>query len=144
MPKSLIDQNREGLIIGSACEAGELFQAIIKHKDFAELKRIASWYDFLEIQPLCNNAFMLRKGMVNSEEELRDFNRTVVALGEALDKPVCATGDVHFLDPEDEIYRHILLASKGFDDADSPLPLYFKTTGEMLEEFFLSGQGKGL
>lgn len=147
MPKSLINENREGLIIGSACEAGELFRAILDNKPQEELERLAQWYDYLEIQPLSNNVFMTRPGkdgrqIAQGEEDLRDFNRKVVELGEKLGKPVCATGDVHFLEPHEEIYRHILLDSKGFDDADSPNPLYFRTTDEMLEEFSYLGEEK--
>ncbi len=147
MPKSLIDENREGLIIGSACEAGELFRAVIGGREDRELERIASWYDFLEIQPLSNNAYMLRpdregRRIARDKEDLRSFNRRVAALGERLGKPVCATGDVHFMERSDEIYRHILLAAKEFEDADSENPLYFRTTDEMLEEFSYLGREK--
>ena len=140
MPKSEIMENREGLIIGSACEAGELFQAIVDRKSYDELKRIAGWYDYLEIQPICNNRFLIGAGKAKDDEELRNFNRTVLRLAKDLNKPCCATGDVHFLDPEDEIYRHVLQAAQGFDDADKSLPIYFKTTDEMLEEFAYLGE----
>ena len=145
IPKSLIEKHREGLIIGSACEQGELYQAIISKKSEDELLRIARFYDYLEIQPNGNNEFMVREDRfedINSDKDLEDINRKIVSIGEALGKPVVATCDVHFLDPEDEVYRRVLMAGKGFKDADQQAPLYLRTTEEMLSEFGYLGYDK--
>lgn len=142
IPKSELLAHRGGLLVGSACNLGELYQAVAEHRDWDELQRIASFYDYLEIQPICANRSMIRKGMAKDDEELKDYNRTIVKLGEALNRPVCATGDVHFQDPEDEICRRIIRSSRKVEEADAPLPLFFRTTDEMLEEFSYLGKEK--
>lgn len=139
IPRSLLTVYRNGLILGSACEQGELFQSILKNESSAVIDSIARYYDFLEIQPICNNAFMLRNGTVSCEEDLRNLNREIVSLGDRLGIPVVATGDVHFLNPEDGIFRKILLCKLGFKDYEFQAPLYFKTTNEMMEEFSYLG-----
>ena len=139
MPKSVIQKYREGLIIGSACEQGEIFRAVLENRPEEEILKLAEFYDYLEIQPRGNNMFMLRKGIVNSEKELLDLNLRIIEIADKLGKPVVATGDVHFLDPEDAKLRTILMAGQGFSDAEEQAPLYFKTTDEMLEEFAYLG-----
>ena len=135
VPRSLLNKYRQGLLIGSACEAGELYRAIVDGRSFAELKEIAAYYDFLEVQPLGNNEYMLREHIVDSMEQIQEFNKTVIRLGEALHKPVVATGDVHFTNPEDAVYRAVLQAGNGFADADNQAPLYFRDTEDMLKQF---------
>ena len=145
IPKSELSKYREGLIVGSACEAGEMYHAILNDKSEQRISRIVNFYDYLEVQPLGNNEFMIdspKITKVNSEEDLREINRKIIALGEKFNKPVVATCDVHFLNPEDEVYRRIIMAGKGFPDADNQPPLYLHTTDEMLEEFEYLGSAK--
>jgi len=142
MFKSMILQYREGLILGTACEAGELYNAVLDNKSEEEINRIVSFYDYLEIQPLGNNQFLVENGRVKNREELKKINMEIVKLGEKLQKPVVATCDVHFLDPEDEVYRRILMAGQGYSDADKQAPLYLRTTDEMLAEFEYLGEEK--
>ena len=142
MPRSELIRHREGLIFGSACEAGEVFRALTKGEPWEDIKRLAEFYDYLEIQPIGNNQFMVAKGMAKDEEQLRDWNRDILRLADELGKPCCATGDVHFLEPEDEAFRRILMAGQGFTDADNQAPLYFKSTDEMLKEFSYLGEDR--
>ena len=140
IPKSLLIQHREGILVGSSCGMGELYGAVMKGASNKELEKIASFYDYLEIQPICNNGFLVDNGIVKDVSVLQNYNRTILELGRKLNKPVIAASDVHFLDPEDEQYRHILQAAKQFSDADRSCPIYFRNTEEMLAEFAYLGE----
>lgn len=136
IPKSILAKYREGLIIGSACESGELYRSILNEASDEEIENIANFYDYLEIQPLGNNQFLMDKNMVSSLEDLMDINKKIIQVGKNCSKPVVATGDVHFLEPHDEYFRRILMHGQGFSDADNQAPLYYRTTQEMLDEFY--------
>ena len=140
IPRTVLEEHREGLIIGSACESGELYKAILDNKSSQEIEDIANFYDYLEIQPIVNNRFLIAEEKVKDDAQLQDYNRKIYELGKKLGKPVCATCDAHFLNEEDEIYRRILLAGMKFSDADKPTPIYLRTTKEMLEEFSYLGE----
>ncbi|HWT76679.1 MAG TPA: PolC-type DNA polymerase III, partial [Mobilitalea sp.] len=147
VPKSLLMECREGIIVGAACEAGEIFRAVLSNQSHEQISRLVNFYDYLEIQPLCNNDFLIRSDRneekdINTREDLMELNKKIIALGEEYTKPVVATCDVHFLDPDDEVYRRIILAGKGFKDADEQAALYLRTTEEMLEEFSYLGKAK--
>ncbi|MBX4265362.1 PolC-type DNA polymerase III [Clostridium estertheticum] len=142
LPKTLIEKYREGLIVGSACEAGQVYKEVLHGKSEEDINKIVKFYDYLEIQPLLNNKFMIKNGIVKDESELMDINRRICTIGDKNNMPVVATGDVHFLEPLDAVFRKILMAGKGFSDADDQPPLYFKTTNEMLSEFSYLGEKK--
>ncbi len=142
IPKTVLEKHRDGLIIGSACEAGELMRAILENRPESEIEEIVNFYDYLEIQPICNNRFLIAEGRISDDEGLRNLNRRVVELGQRYHKPVCATCDAHFLNEEDELYRKILLAGQKYKDFDRDVGLYFRTTEEMLEEFSYLGAEK--